>query len=128
MAWNYPLYSNFLLTYLFSRKFLYNFISFPGWLNELGSWITSYKPITNTAWVRVRLSKLQKGCTRLTTASDKVYNTSYLPMVGGFLWVLRFPPSIKLTATIKTITPPQAFYIIYVGESNVIVAFYAFVI
>ena len=29
----------------------------PGWLNELGSWITynSYKPITNTAWVRAWL-------------------------------------------------------------------------
>jgi hypothetical protein len=25
------------------------------------------------AWVRARLCKLQKGCTRLTTAGDKVY-------------------------------------------------------
>jgi len=33
----------------------------------------SYKPITNTAWVRVWLCKLQKGCTRLAAASDKVY-------------------------------------------------------
>ena len=33
----------------------------------------SYKPITNTAWVRARLCKLQKRCTRLTTASAKVY-------------------------------------------------------
>ena len=33
----------------------------------------SYKPITNTAWDRVRLCKLQKGCTRLAAASDKVY-------------------------------------------------------
>ena len=33
----------------------------------------SYKPITNTAWVRARLCKLQKGCTRLAVASDKVY-------------------------------------------------------
>ena len=31
----------------------------------------SYKPITNTAWVRAWLCKLQKGCTRI--ASDKVY-------------------------------------------------------
>jgi hypothetical protein len=43
----------------------------PGWLNELGRWI--YKPITNTAWVRPQLCKLQKGCTRLAAASDKVY-------------------------------------------------------
>jgi hypothetical protein len=28
---------------------------------------------TNTAWVRARLCKLQKGCSRLAAASDKVY-------------------------------------------------------
>ena len=33
----------------------------------------SYKPITNTAWVRAQFCKLQKGCTRLAAASDKVY-------------------------------------------------------
>ena len=33
----------------------------------------SYKPITDTAWVRARLCKLQKGCTRLAATSDKVY-------------------------------------------------------
>ena len=33
----------------------------------------SYKPITNTAWVCAQLYKLQKGCTRLAAASDKVY-------------------------------------------------------
>ena len=33
----------------------------------------SYKSITNTAWVRSRHCKLQKGCTRLAAASDKVY-------------------------------------------------------
>ena len=33
----------------------------------------SYNPITNTAWVRARLCKLQKECTRLAAASDKAY-------------------------------------------------------
>jgi hypothetical protein len=33
----------------------------------------SYKPITNTAWVRTQLCKLQKGCTRLAFVGDKVY-------------------------------------------------------
>ena len=33
----------------------------------------SYKPITNTTWVRTRLCKLQKGCIRLAVASNKVY-------------------------------------------------------
>jgi hypothetical protein len=31
----------------------------------------SYKPITNTGWVRAQLCILQKGCTRLATAVDK---------------------------------------------------------
>jgi hypothetical protein len=30
-------------------------------------------PITNTAWVRAQLCKLQKGCTRLAAVRDKVY-------------------------------------------------------
>ena len=33
----------------------------------------SFKPITNTAWVRARLCKLQTRCTRFAAASDKVY-------------------------------------------------------
>jgi hypothetical protein len=33
----------------------------------------SYQPKTNTAWVRTRFCKLQKRCTRLAAASDKVY-------------------------------------------------------
>ena len=38
-----------------------------------GSNNSSYKPITNMAWVCARLCKLQKGCTRLAAASEKVY-------------------------------------------------------
>ena len=34
---------------------------------------SSYKPITNTAWVPTQLCKLRNGCTRLAAASDKVY-------------------------------------------------------
>ena len=47
----------------------------PGWLNcqVAGLPNNSYKPITNTVWVRVQLCKLQKGCIRLAAASDKVY-------------------------------------------------------
>ena len=33
----------------------------------------SYKPITSTVWVRARLCRSQKGCTRLAVASDKAY-------------------------------------------------------
>ena len=34
---------------------------------------SSHKPITNTAWVRAQLSKLQKWYTQHAAASDKVY-------------------------------------------------------
>jgi hypothetical protein len=47
----------------------------------------SYKPITNTTLIRARLCKLQKRCTRLAAASDKVYQL--LAHVGGSLRILR---------------------------------------
>jgi hypothetical protein len=54
----------------------------------------SYKPITNTAWVRARLCKLQKGCPRLAAASDKVYQL----LVHG-RW---FSPGTPASSTTKT--------------------------
>jgi hypothetical protein len=50
-----------------------------------------YKHITITAWVRARLCKLQKGCTRLATASDKVYQ-----LLAHGLW---FSPASSTTKT-----------------------------
>ena len=57
-------------------------------------------PITNTAWVRPRLCKLQKGCTRLAAASVKVYQLFAQVMVDGSLRVLRHLPPLKLVAMI----------------------------
>ena len=54
----------------------------------------SYKPITNTAWVRARLCKLQKGCTRLAAASDKVYQ-----LLAHGRW---FSPDTPASSTTKT--------------------------
>ena len=63
------------------------------------SWVVglpnnSYKPITNTAWVRARLCKLQKGCSRLAAASDKVYQ-----FLAHGLW---FSPGTPVSSTTKT--------------------------
>jgi hypothetical protein len=45
--------------------------------------------------------KVKRICsTRLAAASDKVYQFSCLPMVGGSLRVLRLPPPLKLVAMI----------------------------
>ena len=52
----------------------------------------SYKPITNTAWVRAQLCKLQKRCTRL--ASDKVYQ-----LLAQGRW---FSPGTPASPTTKT--------------------------
>ena len=54
----------------------------------------SYKPITNTAWVRAQLCKLQKGCTRLSAASDKVYQ-----LLCQGRW---FSPGTPASSTTKT--------------------------
>ena len=54
----------------------------------------SYKPITNAAWVRARLCKLQKGCTRLAAASDKVYQ-----LLAHGRW---FSPGTPASSTTKT--------------------------
>ena len=54
----------------------------------------SYKPITTTAWVRARLCKLQKGCTRLAAASDRVYQ-----LLAHDWW---FSPGTTASSTTKS--------------------------
>ena len=54
----------------------------------------SHKPIANTAWVRVRLCKLQNGCTRLAAASDTVYQ-----LLAHGRW---FFPGTPASSTTKT--------------------------
>jgi hypothetical protein len=56
--------------------------------------INSYKPITNTAWVRAQLCKLQKRCTLLTAANDKVYQ-----LLAQGRW---FSPGTPASSTTKT--------------------------
>ena len=66
----------------------------PGRLNELVGSNNSDKPITNTAWVRSQLCKLQKRCTRLVAASDKVYQ-----LLAQGRW---FSPGTPASSTTKT--------------------------
>ena len=54
----------------------------------------SYKPITNAAWVRTRLCRLQKGCTRLAAASDKVYQ-----LLAHGQWLSPGTPASSTTKT-----------------------------
>jgi hypothetical protein len=56
----------------------------------------SYKPITNTAWVRVRFVNYNKGA--LNSQPQVITFTSCLPMVGGSLRVLRLLPPLKIVA------------------------------
>ena len=55
---------------------------------------SSYNLITNTAWVRAQLCKLQKGCTRRTAASDKAYQ-----LLAQGRW---FSPGTPASSTTKT--------------------------
>ena len=54
----------------------------------------SYKPITNMAWVRARLCKLQKGCIQLAAANDQAYQ-----LLAHGRW---FPPGTPAPSTTKT--------------------------
>ena len=54
----------------------------------------SYKHITNTVWVRARLCKLQKWCTRLAGASDKVYQ-----LLAHSQWFSPVTPAFSTTKT-----------------------------
>ena len=54
----------------------------------------SYKPITNTAWVRARLCKLQKGCTQIAAASNKVYQ-----LLAHGRWFSPGTPASSITKT-----------------------------
>ena len=65
-----------------------------GSMSQVGLPNNSYKPIVNTAWVRVRLCRLQKGCTRLASASDKVYQ-----LLAHDRW---FSPGTPASSTTKT--------------------------
>ena len=53
----------------------------------------SYKPITNTAWVR--FVNYKKGCTRIAAASDKVYQ-----LLAHGRW---FSPGTPASSTTKTV-------------------------
>ena len=64
-------------------------MSYVVWLHS-----NSYKHTTNTAWDRARLCKLQKGCTRLAPASDKVYQ-----LLAHGRW---FSPSTPVSSTTKS--------------------------
>ena len=73
-----------------------SFIRGPGWLNELGSRITQQliQAHHQYAWVRARLCKLQKGCTRLATTSDQDYQ-----LLAHGRW---FSPGTPASSTTKT--------------------------
>jgi hypothetical protein len=69
-----------------------------------------YKPITNTAWVHARLCKLQKGCTRLAAASDKVYQ-----LLAHGRW---FSPGTPASSTTKTGCHDIAEILLKVAQSH----------
>ena len=54
----------------------------------------SFKLIANTAWIRARICKLQKGCIRLAATSDKIYQ-----FLTHGRW---FSPSTPASSTTKT--------------------------
>jgi hypothetical protein len=73
------------LLFVFLLLFIFRVVGLPN---------NSCKPITNTAWVHARLCKLQKRCTRLAAARDKVYQ-----LLAHGRW---FSPVTPASSTTKT--------------------------
>jgi len=75
----------------------------PGWLNELGSWITYQLILVSLSPIRRGFApgfvNYKKGALDLQPQVMKF--TSCLPMVGGSLWVLRLLLPLKLVAMIQ---------------------------
>ena len=71
----------------------------------------SYKPMTNTAWVRARLCKLYKGCTRLAARSDTFYQ-----LVSHGQW---FSPGTPASSTTKTGRHDKAELLLKVALSTI---------
>jgi hypothetical protein len=84
-----PCYLQILLTH-YSGWFLLN----AEWVMFLISYFYSDFDNANTAWVRVRLCKLQKRCTRLAGACDQAYQ-----LLAHVRW---FSPDTPASSTTKT--------------------------
>ena len=84
---------------VFSSVFTPNYKSGPGWLNELGSWVTkqliqAYHQYGVVSGPALKIAKKDA----LVSQPQVIKFTSCLPMVGGSLRVLRLPPPLKLVA------------------------------
>ena len=90
----------------------------PGWLNELGSWITQQlvQNYLQYGVVCARLCKLQKGA--LDSQPQVIKFTSCFPMVGGSLQALRLFPPLKLNIAESGVKHNQS--IIYSGVNYLI--------
>jgi hypothetical protein len=87
--------TQFYIVIIPHSKSLYNLIIGPGWLNELGSYIT-----THTSLSQIRRGFASsfvnyiKGCTRLTASSDEAYQLLAHDRL--------FSPSTPASSTTKT--------------------------
>jgi hypothetical protein len=86
----------------------------------MGLHSNSYKPITNTAWVRARLCKWQKRCTRLAAASDKIYQ-----LLAHGRW---FSPGTSVSSTTKSGRHDIAEILLKVALSTIYIYHYQFTI
>jgi hypothetical protein len=78
----------------------------PGWLNELGSWITYHQ----YGGFVPSFINYKKGCTRLAAASDKVYQ-----LLAHGRW---FSPGTSTSSTTKTGRPDITEILLKVAQNT----------
>ena len=84
------LVTNTLYSNTFKNRYLFKVLG-----SRVAQWVRSLDLTTHATWVRARLCKLQKGCTRLAAASDKVYQ-----LLAHGRW---FSPGTPASSTTKTV-------------------------
>ena len=82
------------LCYTYMMFFFVNWGPVGSMSQVVGLFNNSYKHITNTAWFRTRICKLQKRCTQLAAASDKIYK-----LLAHGRWLSSGTPASSTTET-----------------------------
>ena len=91
----------FLLQFLLIISYIADRIDDRGAVMVVIAWLLDIQlPVQSVSITTTVVSSNPAHCKVYSIQHYVIKFVSYLLQVGGFLWVLRFPPPIKLTATI----------------------------
>ena len=101
MILSFIIFIYFLLQFLLIISYIADRIDDRGAVMVVIAWLLDIQlPVQSVSITTTVVSSNPAHCKVYSIQHYVIKFVSYLLQVGGFLWVLRFPPPIKLTATI----------------------------